>query len=86
MSPTQDTLQKVLFFRGPVPLLTFGDSDEAELDSSFCGSCKAQRQCGMLNEITFSKVPSIQGFPYSPKIPFIATNQRVKDLESFVFV
>ena len=45
-------------------------SYEAESDSSLLGSCEAQRHHGILNEITFSKVPSNQVFPYPPKIPF----------------
>lgn len=35
----------------------------------------------MLNEITVSKVPSDQAFPYSPEIPF-TTAQRLGGLES----
>ena len=77
-------LQKVLFVSDPVLLLTFGDSYRAA-DISLCGNCKAQRHYG-LNEITFSKVSSNQEFPYSPKIPFITTIQRVQGLESFSFV
>lgn len=59
----------------------FGDSYEAELDLSLCGSCEVQKHCGMLNEIT-----SNQGFSYSPKIPFITTTQMVKGLESYFCV
>ena len=48
-------------------------SYEAESDSSLLGSGEAQKHHGILNKITSSKVPSNQGFPYPPKIPFIAT-------------
>lgn len=86
MSSTQDGLQKVLLFRGPIPLLTRGESYEAELASSIRDSCEAQRQHGMLNKITFSKVPSNQGFPHPSKSLSITTTQKVKGLESFVLV
>lgn len=73
VSSTQRYAPKVLLFRGPDPPLHLETSYEAESDSSLLGSCEAQKHHGILNETTFSKVPSNQGFPYPPKTPFLAT-------------